>query len=563
MLDERRLHRVLEVGRTVVSELDLEAVLRRLLDEARDLTSARYAALGVLDADKRELERFLTAGATPEMHRAIGDLPRGRGVLGVLIQDPVPLRMADISQHPSSYGFPVGHPPMRSFLGVPVLVRGEAWGNLYLADKEDADEFDEADEEAIVLLAAWAGIAIANARSYQAEQQRRLELEQAVGALEATTQIALALGGETDLDRILELIVKRARALVDARGVLILLRDRDELVVRAVAGSLPGAIRGTRLPIEESAGGEVMRSLQPMRSADVRARLRFGLGAQVEARAGLFVPLVFHGRPLGVLEAFDRADDADFTEQDERLMRGFAASAATAVATAQSAASEGLRRSLQASERERQRWARELHDETLQQLAGLKVLLSGARRQGQATLLADAIDTAIDQIDDSIAELRRLIADLRPAALDDLGLQAALEGLVERVAQTSGLNLTCRVKLGERRSQPDDRLPPAIEDAAYRLVQEALTNVVKHAAATSVDVRVRETAARLELTVTDDGSGFDPAADVDGFGLIGMRERVDLVGGELTVESLGRRGTAVHAVLPTTLGEPRPRAAQA
>jgi signal transduction histidine kinase len=537
MLDERRLRRVLEIGRTVVSELDLEAVLQRVLEEARDLTGAHYAALGVLDDDKDELERFITLGASPEMHRRIGDLPRGRGVLGILIRDPQPLRLADVGEHPRSYGFPVGHPPMRSFLGVPILIRGEAYGNLYLTDKEDADEFDDDDQEAIELLADWAAVAIHNARSYSAEQRRRVELEQAVRALEATTTIARALGGETDLDRILELIVKRARALLDARNVVLLLADDDELVVRASAGPVTADVRGIRIPLEGSIGGEVVRSMRSQRIADVRSRLRFGLAGRVDADVGLLVPLVFRGRALGVLQAFDREDGADFSDDDERLLTSFADSAAIAVATAQTAANESLARSLRASERERARWARELHDETLQQLAGLKVLLSGMRRRAQ---LDDVIDTAlgqaIGQIEDSIAELRRLIADLRPATLDDLGLAPAVEALVERVSQTSGLKTTARIELGAQ------RLPTAVEDTAYRLVQEALTNVVKHAGASEVAVTLVREEDTVLISVADDGVGIDPNRGTEGFGLIGMRERVALVAGTLTI-SAGRAGT--------------------
>ena len=338
MLDQARLRRVLEVGRALVSDLDLESVLQRVLEEARELTGARYAAMGVLDARKQELERFITIGAPPEVHQAIGDLPRGRGVLGVLIRDPQLLRLHDVSEHPRSFGFPVGHPPMRSFLGVPVLVRGEAWGNLYLTDKEGGEDFDADDEDAIQLLAGWAGIAIDNARAYQAEQERRVELEAAVRALEATTAIARALGGETDLDRILELISKRARALVDARSVLILLDEGDELVIRAWAGDAPKDVDGLRLRIDQSISGDVLRSGRPERAGDLSTRVRFQLGDMMDAQKGLFVPLVFRGRALGVLEAFDRHDGRDFSDDDERLMQSFAASAATAVATAQSAA---------------------------------------------------------------------------------------------------------------------------------------------------------------------------------------------------------------------------------
>lgn len=551
MLDEHRLRRVLEVGQAVVSELDLETVLRRVLDIARDLTGARYAALGILDRAGSGLERFVTVGIEPEAHRAIGDLPRGRGVLGLLIADPKPLRLDNVGDHPRSYGFPVNHPPMRSFLGIPVLVRGEAYGNLYLTEKQGADAFDDDDEEVIVLLATWAGIAIENARAYTEEQARRSELERAVRALEATTAIARAVGGETDLDRVLELIAKRARALVEARALVILLRDGDELSVKAVAGQIGSDVLGKRISIDGSISGHVLRSRHPERLGNVRDRLRHALADSVDAQTGLFVPLIFRGRPLGVLSAYDQAGDdgAEFTAESEQLLESFAASAATAVATAQTVAAEGLRRSIEASERERQRWARELHDETLQQMAGLKVLLSGARRSDDPGAVREALTTAIGQLDDGIGALRRLITDLRPAALDEFGTKVAIEGLVERVAETSGLAISLEVDLDFEAGRSEERHPAELEDALYRIVQEALTNVVKHAAASRADVRLVEQHGRLELTVHDDGRGFDCDSPTEGFGLLGMRERLALAGGALDVQSAPGTGTTVTVTL--------------
>lgn len=552
MLDERRLRRVLEVGRAVVSELDLETVLQRVLEEARELTGARYAALGILDEEHRELERFLTLGIDAETHRHIGALPRGRGVLGVLIEEPKPLRLTNVGEHPRSYGFPSGHPPMKSFLGVPIRVRGESYGNLYLTDKQDATEFDEDDEETIVLLAGWAGVAIANARAYHGEHKRRHELEQAVRGLEASTAIARAVGGETDLGRILELIVKRARALVGARGVLILLREGDELVVAALAGQLAGELLQSRIPIEGSISGHVMQNQRSERLANVRDQLRFAMARQVDVRSGLFVPLVFRGRGLGVLNVFDPGEggEEEFTREDEQLLEGFAASAATAVATAQTAASEGLRRSIEASERERQRWALELHDETLQELAGLKVLLSGARRSNDLDAMHQTLESAIERIDTEITGLRRLITDLRPAALDAFGTKAALESLAERVTGTSGLEIELNIDLAWESGRRPDRHSSAIEAVLYRLAQEALTNVVKHAGASTVDISLVEQDDRVELVVRDDGAGFVADEAHEGFGLLGMHERARLVDGELTVESTPGAGTTIRATIP-------------
>ena len=378
-LDEHRLKRLVDVGRGLVSELDLEAVLQRLVEVARELTGARYAALGILDERREELERFITLGIDEETRAAIGNLPRGRGVLGELISSPKPLRLDDVGQHPRSFGFPPGHPPMKSFLGVPILIRGEAFGNLYLTEKEGGP-FDLGDEESAVVLADWAAIAIDNARLYTTVWDRREELERAVRRLEATTEIAQALGGETELDRVLELIVKRGRALVDARSVMILLEDDGGVRVAAAAGEVDPQVLGRRLPTQLPISVAELTSGSVAEVADRLPTPPLELGVEAGA-AALMVPLVFRGDTVGVLVAFDRlAGELRFTREDEGLMRSFAASAATAVHTARAVAEDRLRESIEASEHERRRWARELHDDTLQGLAGLKVLLSSARR---------------------------------------------------------------------------------------------------------------------------------------------------------------------------------------
>src|SRR5664279_3135264 len=212
---------VLDVARGVLDDLDVEAVLERVLAAARDMTGARYAALGVLDESRTQLARFLSLGIDDSARRMIGPPPTGRGVLGELIRHPRPLRIADVGSHPVSYGFPAGHPPMGSFLGVPVVVSGRPYGNLYLTEKQGAAEFDAADEEAVVLLAGFAGVAIDHARRFAGSESERQELQRTVDALDATLQIARALGGQTELPAILELVAKRGRALVSARVVVI------------------------------------------------------------------------------------------------------------------------------------------------------------------------------------------------------------------------------------------------------------------------------------------------------------------------------------------------------
>jgi signal transduction histidine kinase len=549
-LDAQRLRRLLDVGRSLVSELDLEVVLDRVLEVAHELTGARYAALGILDEGRQELERFLTRGIEADTHRTIGDLPRGHGLLGVLISDPRPLRMPDVGDHPRSYGFPLGHPPMQSFLGVPILIRGQAYGNLYLTEKADGD-FDEADEEALVVLADWAAIAIENARLYLGVAARRDELERAVSALETTSSIARAIGGETDLDRILELLVKRGRALVDARAMLVALREDDELVIQASAGEVPGDLIGRRIAVAGSVAGDVLRTQQPERLADAPSRLRFALAEHVGAATGLIVPLVFRGETVGVLAAFDRmVAGPEFTAEDMRLMQAFAATAATAVMTAQNVTAQGLQRSVEAAERERVRWARELHDETLQELAALRIALSSARKSGDAQALERSAEEAIERATAAIAALRNLITDMRPASLDELGPGPALEALIERTQRLSGLTITTEIDLAYESGRQAERHLPETEVAIYRLVQEGLTNAVKHAGDATVHVAITEDEQAVTISLHDDGPGFAPDARHEGFGLIGVRERAALSGGTLHIESAPGAGTTLEATLP-------------
>jgi signal transduction histidine kinase len=543
-----RLRQLLDVGRSLTAELDIDVLLERVLQTARELCGARYAALGVLDDERRALAQFLTAGEEPAVHEAIGHLPRGRGILGLLIDRPVPIRLQDVSNHPRSYGFPPGHPPMRSFLGAPIVVRGKAWGNLYLTEKEGADDFDDDDLEAAVVLAEWAAIAIDNARLFGTSEHRRVELERAVGGMEAARDIALALGGETDLDRVLELIVKRARALVESDTLLIWLVDGQVLRLSAHAGNAtPPA--NTELPLDGSTAGMALRNAGAIRVADVATGLivspaEFGVAG---AHSALLVPLVFRGRGLGVLAAFDHIGGtaATFSAADERALQSFAASAATAVATARSVEAQRLRDSIAAAEAERRRWARDLHDETLQGLGATKLALSAALR-GDPAAAREQIEGAVAQLAIEITALRGIIADLRPPALDELGLEPALRTLAERVGAAHGLRLQLELELGER------RLDAESETIAYRVAQEALTNIVKHAAATRVRMELRLTPSALELSVDDDGHGFTPsvAASAGGYGITGMRERAEIGGGSLRVDGQHGRGTTVALTLP-------------
>jgi signal transduction histidine kinase len=544
---------VLTVARSVLEQLDVDVVLERVLDAARDLTGARYAALGVLDESRSELSQFLTRGIDEPTRRLIGPLPTGRGVLGELIRNSQPLRIADVGSHPHSYGFPAGHPPMRSFLGVPIVVGGQPFGNLYLTEKQGASEFSTEDQEAAVLLAEFAGVAIDHARRYAGSETQRIELETTVNALDATIQIARALGGQTDIGAILELVAKRGRALVSARTLVIELLRGDELELAAGAGELPSDLLGQRVELENTVASAALRSGHSQRLKDQLNRARFeqhGLGhLGLDAEDGLIVPLVFRDRPYGVLVAIDHLGSGDFTAEHQQLLEAFAASAATAVATAQSAADERLKQRLATAEAERTRWARELHDDTLQAMGNLRLMLAGAQRTGDQDAMRGAIEQALEQLEVDIATLRALITELRPAALDQLGLEPALVALVDRV-RTPDLQVDANVDLALEGNRATGRLVPELETGVYRIVQEALSNAIKHGQASRAMVEVIEDDHTVHVTVRDNGGGFDQSVTTTGFGLLGMRERAELLAGEITIESAPGDGATITATFP-------------
>jgi signal transduction histidine kinase len=546
------LRTLVELGNSVLEQSELEPVLERVIDAARELTGARYAALGVLDPRRERLERFLTAGIDDDTREMLGEPPSGHGVLGELIRDPKPLRLPDVGAHPRSYGFPIGHPPMHTFLGVPVLVDGQAWGNLYLTDK-DGGEFTEDDEQAVVMLAGYAGIAIGNARRLHELSSRRDELERTVAALRATAEISRALAGETDLDVVLELIAKRGRALVGAGTLVIELAAADRFRIAAVAGSADREIVGREVPIEGSVAGRVLETRTAQRLSDDFNRARFhesGLGRLgLEAGAGLYVPLVFRTETPGVLAALHPPGAGDFSDEDERLLRSFATSAASAVVPARAVTGEQLRAREVATEEERRRWARELHDETLQGLGALRLALASARRTSDPEVWRAAIDDAVTELDTEIANVRGIIADVRPAALDELGTGAAVEALAERI-RSRGIDVKLQLDLDWEAGRADTRHEDELETAIYRIAQEAMTNALKHSGAEALTLELTERDGYVTVRIEDGGDGFDPEERGDGYGLLGMRERVELLGGVLGVASTPSSGTTVTARLP-------------
>jgi len=529
---------LVEAGIALSSELSLEAVLQKLIETATTLTGARYAALGVLDPTGSRLERFVTTGIDAETHRAIGDLPTGRGILGVLIRDARPLRLHDLGEDPRSVGFPPGHPPMRSFLGVPVALRGIGYGNLYLTEKYDGGDFTAEDEDAVMLLAAQAAVAIENARLYESATRWSTQLE-------SLNEVALALISELELGPLLELIAARLRPLLDAEVVSIALPSGDGFRIEAVAGAesllgstIPGRSKTKR--VLERKRSERVDSVLDDPEVDQESARHF------KARTALLAPLVLRGEGIGVIIAQDKqGSDPRFTAEDVRLAEVFAQRAAVAVDLSRRVARDALQRVVTAQEQERRRLARELHDETGQALTSILLGLRTIEEAEGAEEMKAAVGDVRELVRSTLQDVRELAVELRPKALDDFGLVAALERLTLNFQEQTGISLAFHSTLGS------DRLPPEVETALYRIVQESLTNIVKHARAGSVSILVGRKDGAVSVVVEDDGIGFDPARTrEEGLGLIGMRERVALLGGRLTIESRPGAGTTFVAEVP-------------
>jgi signal transduction histidine kinase len=535
---EPRLRALLEAGMALSSELSLDSLLQRLTELAAELTGARYAALGVVDPSGSRLERFITHGIDDDARAAIGDPPHGRGILGALIHDARPLRLHAITDDTRSVGFPPNHPPMTTFLGVPVMLRGVGYGNLYLTEKSDGEDFTEADQELVGVLASQAAVAIENARLFEASTRWSRQLESLI-------EVSGALSRETDVDVLLELIAQRLQELLEARLVTVARpAGEEELRIVTAAGEGAETVAGRTVARTESKAGRVLERGRSERVdsllEDPEVNLEFT--RSIQARSGLWVPLLVHGRLIGVITAYDNlgAPDARFDSDDVRLAETFASRAAVAVELSERVQRDALRRIVAAQELERQRLARELHDETGQALTsillGLKQL-EGAESESVSRLRELVVAT--------LQDVRRLAVELRPKVLDDFGLVPALERLTSSFAEQTGIEVDLEA------GAISDRLPAEVETAIYRIVQESLTNVVKHSHAHRVSVLLTRSDGRIKAVIEDDGTGFDPeAGTADGIGLIGMRERIELLDGTLAVESSERSGTTVAVEVP-------------
>jgi len=522
---EGRLRALFAAGVAVTSELSLDALLHRLVEAAAELTGARYAALGVIGTTGLELEQFVTHGIDDALRAEIGALPHGRGILGVLIRDAKPLRLHDLADDPRSVGFPPGHPPMRSFLGVPILLRGVAYGNLYLTEKQHGEDFTDEDEELVTLLAGQAAVAIENARLYEASTRWSRQLQ-------SLQEVGNALATETDLEKLLDLVVRRLRELLEARVVALALPvGNDELRFAAVAGAGAEELLGATISRSGSKSGAVLERRRSERIDSVLddPEVHQEVSRQLAARTGMWVPLIARDQAIGVLEIHDKdGPDPRFdVELSQRVAR------------------DAVRRVVQAQELERQRLARELHDETGQALTsillGLKPLEDALADHPARADLA----RLREQVVSALQDVRRLAVELRPAVLDDFGLVPALERLTDAFAEQSDVRVDFHSALGEK------RLPSEVETTLYRVVQESLTNIVKHANAQHVSVSLARRATTAAAVIEDDGDGFDPrAVREEGVGLLGMRERLSFVDGRLEIESRPGVGTTIVAEVP-------------
>ncbi|MDZ5447326.1 GAF domain-containing sensor histidine kinase [Micromonospora sp. 4G57] len=526
-----RLRALLDAVVGIGSDLDLRSTLQRIVQSACELVGARYGALGVIGPD-RLLHDFIIHGIDDELHAKIGELPHGRGVLGLLIDDPRPLRMPDITQHPKSYGFPQHHPPMHSFLGVPVRIRDHVFGNLYLAEKQGAAEFTEDDEEIVVALAAAAGVAIENARLYALAHRRERWLA-------ATAEITSVLLGEVRRTDALTLVARRAREVAEAELALVLLYDEDEgqFTVEVVDGADDGAreLVGAVLPAAETSFAGSVTERRHQLLDDLAGAAPWP--APVVAGPAVVSPLAAADVLHGVLVIAHRPDSGRAAEDDVALLGSFAGQAALAMERARGQEERELLVVLE----DRERIARDLHDVVIQRLFATGLQLQSAAPMNVRPEVAKRINAAVDDLDATIRDIRRTIFELRTpmSAALRTEIRDAIEVAAESLGYRPALELTGPI---------DSAVPDALRPELTAVLREALSNAVRHAHAEWVTVAVKADAGWVSVTVTDDGVGCDPEAARSG--LVNLRERADRLGGDFQLSRVIPHGTEVRWSVP-------------
>ncbi len=539
--EERRKDLLIEAGLALASELSLPAVLQRIVELAARVTGARYGALGVLGPGG-QISEFYTEGVTQEQRRAIGHIPVGRGILGVLIKEARPLRLHDIKDDPRSVGFPPNHPPMQPFLGAPVKARGRVFGNIYLTREPGARDFIPEDEEALLVLASQAGVAVENARLYDEARQRERRLE-------AIREIATAILAGIQSEVVLELVAERARELVGADLATLATPgpEPDTLVIDVADGEHADELRGTVFPRNESVSGEVIASGEPVVLEDAASDERAfqPLVKLGEMGPAMFVPLIVKGSAFGTLAVANRVGGRPFDEEDLALVQTFAGQAAVALEYGR--AQRDLQRLVVMEDRER--IAKELHDGVIQSLFAVGMGLQATGIMSRDPELQRRIESSVEEMDRVIRDLRNYIFGLRPGILADRQLDQALRGLAEDFQEKTGVVTVVDV---------DRRLAAELSSRAGDIVQvarEALSNVGRHAQAATCRIALRAQDGRAIMEIDDDGTGFDLEwARGRGQGLGNLHGRAKTLGADLTVESALGKGTTVRLSIPLSPG---------
>ncbi len=529
-----RIRALLDAVVAVGSGLDLRGTLSRIVVAACELVNARYGALGVLRRDGTALADFVTHGVSDEQRAAIGAIPHGHGILGLLIREPHPVRLGDITTDPRAHGFPDHHPPMHTFLGVPLRIRDEVFGNLYLAEKAGGAEFTDEDQQVVMALASAAGVAIENARLFQRGQQRQRWLE-------GGAEIVEAILGDAQRDESLDLVAHRARELADADLSAIFVVHGDTLVLAAVSGAESALRPGASLPIEATLLGRVAQSGKPTVVNDVAAGLDTLTAAErrlLDVGPAVAAPLGSSEGTLGVLVVgVAGGTDVRFLEEDVQLVGTFAAQATLALERARA---QEVQAQLAVFE-DRDRIARDLHDLVIQRLYA-----SGLRLQGTLRLIDDAqantrVQAAIDDLDATIREIRSTIFELQQRS-DAKTLTAELRAVLQEAETSFGLSPHWTVEGLVERTVPESVRPHLVAT-----LREALANAGRHSGASQVTVRL-EVGRAVTLEVTDDGSGIPPG--VTESGLRNLRDRAESLGGEFETGPAEPTGTSLRWWVP-------------